>query len=239
MQKELLVLIDIDGTLLSPGLSPRIALSRAIRDFTGSVIEFEIKHLAGLTDPLIVKNALLSLGFSEAKVRDNGFVDKILERYCRYLKEIYPCSDDKHVFPDVPDFLRFLSELPMVRLGIITGNIRDGAFVKLSAFGLDRFFSFGVYGSDSEDRNELPLIALRRVRILFNEEYSRDRVIIIGDTHRDVVSAKVHGMKSIAVVRRVEWLRKIEESNPDLIVKDFSEIERFRDFFGQLTYFKL
>lgn len=239
MQKELLVLIDIDGTLLSPGLSPRIALSRAIRDFTGFEVKFEVKHLAGLTDPLIVKNALLSLGFPEKKIQYDGLVDRILERYCQYLRELYPGSSDKRIFPDVPDFLRFLSGLPVVRLGVITGNVRDGAFIKLSAFGLERFFSFGVYGSDSEERNELPLIALRRVRILFSEEYDKEKVVIIGDTPRDVVSARVHGMKSIAVVRRVEWLRKIKEKEPDLLVKDFSEIDRIKEFFGHLTYFKL
>ena len=224
-----LILIDIDGTLLYPGLTPRRSLAAAIQKHTGQAIEFTVPMLAGMTDPLIVTNALQQLGTPES----DGLPGRILATYLDILAEHYPQANDHYLYPGVEVFLRWLGNLPL-RLGLITGNLERGAMIKLAPFGLAAYFSMGVFSSDHADRDQLPLIALEKCKARFNEEYSRDRVIIVGDTFRDVRCARRNGMRAIAVIRHAERRAAIEAEKPDLIVEGFEDLTPIMDYIKQL-----
>lgn len=226
--KYKLVLVDIDGTLISPGMTPRCCLAQAIYNFTGKTIEFQVEQLAGNTDPLIVSNALTQLGIPPAE--HDGLAGKILSHYLELLQRQYPGAKDKRVFPGAVQLLEYLQS-QQVRLGIITGNLMLGAYCKLSAFGLWDYFSFGVFGDDSYDRIDLPPIALTRVQEMFGETYQPNEVVIIGDTLNDVRCAKSNGMHSAVVLRREEWRADIEEAGPDLLLTSFEPLEVFRQWF--------
>lgn len=229
MQKnKTLILVDVDGTLISPGMAPRQSLSQAIQEDSGEILDFEVEHFAGLTDPVIVENALTRLAYDPNRI--NGKVGKIIERYLELLVENYPKSNDKVLFPGAVSFLEFLKSSPF-RVGIITGNVGRGARIKLSPFGLLEYFSFGVFGSDSADRNELPLIALKKVSEQFSEHFEPENVVIIGDTVYDVLCAHRNGMKSVVILRREEWRKKIESEKPELIVKSFEPLDILRYWF--------
>ncbi|MCG2716165.1 MAG: HAD hydrolase-like protein [Candidatus Marinimicrobia bacterium] len=223
--------MDIDGTLISPGMAPRQSLREAIHRITGERISFEVRHLAGYTDPGIVVNALDRLGIS-ATERD-GLVHRILTKYLEILAERYPHSNEKYLFPGVIDLLNYLQNA-RYRVGLITGNMEQGAAIKLKPFGLMDYFSFGVYGSDHHDRDQLPLIALQKVRQRFNESYSPVQVVVIGDTVRDVWSAHRNRMRCIAVIRHEERREAIVAESPDLTVSGFENIKTIRTYLETL-----
>ena len=228
---SLLILIDIDGTLISPGMAPRQSLIDAIQLETGQTINFQVDQLAGFTDPLIVKNALDRLGIS-ATERD-GLIHCILTKYLEILAGRYPNSNEKYLFPGVIDLLNYLQNV-RYRVGLITGNMEQGAAIKLKPFGLMDYFSFGVYGSDHHDRDQLPLIALQKVQQRFNESYSPVQVVVIGDTIRDVWSAHRNRMRCIAVIRHEERREAIKAENPDMILSGFKDLQPFQDYFQKL-----
>ncbi|MBO8130470.1 MAG: HAD hydrolase-like protein [Candidatus Marinimicrobia bacterium] len=230
--RKLLILIDIDGTLLSPGLAPRLALYEAIKEVTGKEYMLRVWDMAGLTDPLIVRNAMIKLGYLNGKNLD-GIIKEVIDRYLVHFERIFPERDDKFVYPDTIGFLEYLSSLN-VRIGVLTGNVEKGAIIKLKAFGLDKYFSFGVYGSDSEDRIKLAKIALMRAGKMFGESFNSQDTVIIGDTTWDVICAKENNMMSIAVIRRRIWEKDVLALKPDLVVYDFSEDGRIRNFFDLL-----
>jgi len=224
---KILILIDIDGTLLYPGMTPRHALSAAIRQYTGKTIEFTVPMLAGMTDPLIVRNALDFLGVGD-NIRDN-LPERILETYLEILADHYPRAKDPRLYPGARTLLRLLQDMP-VRLGLITGNLERGAMIKLQPFGLAEYFSMGVFGSDHSDRDRLPLIALEKCHERFRENYSPKQVVIIGDSVRDVLCAHRNGMRAIAVVRHKDRLASITAENPDLIVSGFIKLDPVKNY---------
>jgi phosphoglycolate phosphatase-like HAD superfamily hydrolase len=229
---SLLILVDIDGTLIYPGMAPRQSLGEAIQRKTGRKIDFEVHHLAGYTDPCIVVNALERLGIS-ATERD-GLVDQILAQYLEILAKRYPNNNEKYLFPGAINLLNYLQNA-RYRVGLITGNIEQGAAIKLKPFGLLDYFSFGVYGSDHHNRDQLPLIAMKKVRQRFNESYSPVHVVIIGDTIRDVWSAHRNRMRCIAVIRHEERREAIVAESPDLIVSGFENIQTIKTYLKTLT----
>jgi len=224
-----LVLIDIDGTMITPGLTPRQALRQAIFDITGQAITYMVGQLAGLTDPLIVTDALRQLGISPDM---DSLPERIIERYLEIFKRDYPSATDKKIFPGVLDLLKFLQAQP-VRLGILTGNVRRGAQIKLAPFDLWRYFDLGVFGDDSPDRNELPRLALSKTRAMFQENFKPEQVVVIGDTIYDVECAHVNHMQSIIVLRRPEWRKMISIARPDLLVESFDPLEPVKNWFEE------
>jgi len=228
---KLLILIDIDGTLIHPGMIPRHALAEAIHKHTGQRVEFTVPMLAGMTDPLIVANALDFLGIP-AENRD-GLPDKILETYLQLLAQRYPRAVDHFLYPGVIELLDYL-QTQAVRLGLITGNQEQGAIIKLKPFDLTRYFSMGVFSSDHPDREQLPPIALSKCRQQFHEDYRLDQVVVIGDTVRDVWCAHRNGMRAIAVVRHADRRAAIAAENPDLIVEHFEDLAPVRDYLKTL-----
>lgn len=211
-------------------MTPRQALAEAIFRHTRQRIDFNVEQLAGLTDPLIIQNALDRLGISAAN-RD-GLVDKILASYLDIFADRYPVAKDQTLFPGVTDLLDYL-KLQAFRLGLITGNVERGAMIKLKPFGLWDYFSMGVFSSDAPNRDQLPVIALEKVKRQFAETYLPENVIIIGDTVRDVLCAHRNGMRSIAVLRYTERRKSIEVEKPDLIISGFEDLSPIMKYLSQ------
>lgn len=228
---KLLVLIDIDGTMLHPGMTPRYALAEAVYRYTGKKIKFTVPQLAGMTDPLIVNNAL---DFLNVPVENrDGLPDRILKSYLENLSRRYIQANDWRLYPGVVDLLNYLQEQP-VRLGLITGNLKQGAMIKLKPFNLEKYFSMGVFSSDHPDRDRLPPIALEKCRQLFNEDYQPKQVVIIGDTTRDVWCAHRNGMRAVAVIRHADRRASIVAEKPDLIVNGFEKIDPIKNYLATL-----
>jgi phosphoglycolate phosphatase len=192
-----LLLFDIDGTLLLKATRAHAqAVVEAVRVVYGVQPQRPDGRLeaAGRTD-LDIARQLALLGGVGAERFDAGrddFRAAAVEAYARL------CEDDlsAHVAPGVTDTLEALAVRDGVRLAVLTGNLEPIAHLKLARAGLGGFFERGQggFGSDHEDRTELPAIARARAG-----GYPREQTVIIGDTPRDIACARADGLRCIAV----------------------------------------
>ena len=126
----------------------------------------------------------------------------------------------KHINPGVLELLDALESLDEFWLGLLTGNIEQGARIKLDAFGLNKYFPVGAFSDDSEDRNRLLPIAVERINKMVNINFSYRECIVIGDTALDVACAKPFGATSIAVATGPYSYESLLKSGADYTVKD-------------------
>src|SRR6185437_8550065 len=123
------------------------------------------------------------------------------DRYVACLEE--ELRDPTHhakPLPGVVELLDALSRRNDIALGLLTGNLVQGARVKLRAVGIDPdVFRVGAFGSDHEERPELPAIAQRRAREVLGFEVPGHRVIVIGDTPADLQCGRGIGARAIGV----------------------------------------
>ena len=218
--KQKLILFDIDGTLLSPGILPRQILNRAFQDIAGGNPDLQFMDVAGLTDPLIITNGLKKLGLTDGVIPKLAVA--ILERYLADMERDYPQSDLPVLHRDAIDFLDAVQVAQHVT-ALMTGNVEAGARIKLDRFGLFERFAFGAYGNDSGDRNRLPKIARRKARELLAKDFEFKDLIIIGDTPNDAQAAAGVGAHSIIVCRRPGWEPDIRQAGADLVVSTLAD----------------
>lgn len=193
-----LVLFDIDGTvLLSDGAGKR-AVHRALAEVYGSSGPIDYRF-DGKTDPQIVRELLRSDGHADDHI--DGHMPRALDRYVEVLTE--ELSNPGHTPRALPGVVRLLDALairPDVVIGLLTGNVVEGARAKLAAVGIDPDrFEVGAYGSDHETRAELPSIAKRRVHASRGQHVVGEDIVIIGDTPSDVQCGQSLGVRAIGV----------------------------------------
>jgi len=124
----------------------------------------------------------------------------------------------------VEKFLSRLAARKDVLVGLGTGNLKDGAFIKLEPSGLAKHFAFGGYGCDSHHRSVVLQKAVQRASKLLQAPVKEGEVFVIGDTHRDVEAAKEAGYHSAVVLDGFGDHSLIMRSNPELLAKDFSDM---------------
>ncbi len=196
----LLLLFDIDGTLLLKAHEEhRAALHAALHRVYGVADPAAARvDAAGRTDPQIARAILLDLGVSaeriDARMRD--FRRVAVEEYARRA----PDDLSDRVAPGVPELLSELAERDGHLLSLVTGNYEPIARLKLRRAGIGHFFAAGQggFGSDHEDRTELPAIARERAGTP-GHPYPRDQTVVIGDTPRDIACAHADDVRCVAV----------------------------------------
>jgi phosphoglycolate phosphatase-like HAD superfamily hydrolase len=188
------VLFDVDGTLVSCGGAGRRALTAAFRELHGRDDVFGFSF-GGLTDRAIVRAGLVA-GAMEA---DDAAIDRVIERYLVFLPALVAASPEYRVLPGVTGLLDALGARPGLAIGLGTGNVRRGAFTKLGRGGLGARFAFGGFGCDHEDRAELLAAGARRGAEALGWPRAECRVVVIGDTPRDVAAAHAIGAECVAV----------------------------------------
>lgn len=214
-----IILFDIDGTLVWGGPA-KDAFVDAMNETYGTPGAFEKVSFAGKTDPQIARELLDGVGMSRGEI-EGGF-EELWRRYLGYLEARLP-RDPVQVLSGVESLLHALAEHDDVGVGLLTGNIHGGARLKLSSGGLWRHFTFGSYGSDHEERDELPAIAVQRARELWGAHVTADEAIIVGDTPRDVQCGKAGGTRTIAVATGSFSSVDLEAEGPDHVLEDLSE----------------
>jgi len=192
-----LLLFDIDGTLLDTGGAGGASLLDAVEEVLGvSREKLPPLDLAGATDGGVVRRLFGQTGheLNEALVR--RYLDCYLQRlHTRLHDDAFP----GRVLPGVHDLLPLLVGLDRVDVGLLTGNVRDGANLKLQRFQLQSYFIDGAFGDDAEDRNLLGPVAMQRVQSVTGRSYTVDEVIVIGDTPKDIACAHAIGARCLAV----------------------------------------
>lgn len=193
-----LVLFDIDGTLLLSDGAGRRAIHRALIEIFGDTGPAD-HRFDGKTDPQIVRELMRSVGHEDAHIDER--MEELFARYVVCLRE--ELEDPQHhaaALPGVPELLDVLAQRDDVTLGLLTGNLVDGARAKLQAVGIDpELFRVGAFGTDHELRPHLPEIAQRRARETLGIEVPGSHVVIIGDTPADVECGRGIGARAIGV----------------------------------------
>ena len=215
----MLYLFDIDGTLISPGPAARKSINQAIENYTGTPPHLQFKDVAGMTDRLIVKNALIKAG-KDASSSER--INIVVGDYLKLFKQAYLESDGAFVYKDAMVLLNrvIAKNQPF---GLLTGNDRRGAQIKLGRFDLFKKFVFGAFGNDGETRNDLPIVAKQKTEKYYNRTFEYSEIVLIGDTVEDAIAAKVNGCKSIIVCRRKDWYDEIKSAGADLIVDSLDD----------------
>ncbi len=193
------VLWDVDGTLVSAGGAGRRAFERAVEEFVGP-FDGALKEmrLDGMTDRLIVREALTILG----RPHTDAFCDELLSRYVEHLRdEIH--GPGFRVLPAVEAALAALRGAGRP-FGLCTGNVEEGARVKLAKGGIDGWFEWGAeaiagFAADGEAREDVVAAALRRAAARLGRPVPGREALIVGDTPRDVSAAHRHGCPVLAV----------------------------------------
>lgn len=194
--KPTVLLFDIDGTLITTGGAGRRAIVRAFATVYGRPDACNHFSFSGMTDRAIVRLGLDQIGVTAAEET----IDELLRRYVALLEEEVWKIDDA----------RYRIHAGMVEaidaghangcaVGLGTGNVRTGAMTKLRRVGLHERFDFGGFGDDHELRAELIRRGAERGAQVLGVPLVEARVVVIGDTPKDVQAAQAIGAESIAV----------------------------------------
>ena len=216
-----LVLFDIDGTLLSAAGAAAPPFRQALEAVFGTAGPLEGYSFAGRTDPEIATDLLTSAGLAAQEIEAG--LERVWALYLQGLEASLRTATVR-VLPGIPRLLDTLHAHPAVVLGLLTGNLREGARLKIDAAGLgfDRFL-VGAFGSDHAERPALPAIAVQRAEALLGRRFHGQEVVIIGDTPRDVACGAHLGVRTIAVATGSYGREELAECGPDVV---FETLER-------------
>ena len=219
-----LVLLDIDGTLITSRGAGRRAMRVAFERVFGTAGGIDQYDLRGRTDTRIVHDVMTAEGWEATRVRER--LDDFFEAYVGGL--IAEIGDGRHVvtLPGVTALVERLDRASGVTLGLVTGNIEEGARIKLQPTGLWPRFQVGAYGSDHMDRRRLPSLAARRAHALLGHAFSPEDVIVIGDTPHDVDCARAFGAVAVAVATGQYPREQLLAERPDHFFEDLGDLER-------------
>ena len=150
----------------------------------------------GVPDPAVGRQAFEAV--HRPRARATSEMAKLMAKRLEYLPEEVETSHGYRVMPGVEELLDQLIDDGFL-LGLTTGNVEAAAHIKLSRANLNRFFSFGGYGSDSPDRTELTKRALERGEVVLGEQLDRARCFSVGDTPRDIEAGHGAGIRVTGV----------------------------------------
>src|SRR3989449_11111752 len=187
------ILFDIDGTLLVTGGAGAASWRLAFDELYGIPADIGQFTDAGMTDPDVGRRTFEAVLHRDPERKE---FTRLLERRLHYLHRTVAESKDYRVLPGVQELLPRLI-VDGYLLGLVTGNVEAAAHVKLHRARLNRFFSFGGYGSDSDDRSELTKRALERAALVFGEPIHPKQCLTVGDTPLDVAAAHGAGIECV------------------------------------------
>jgi len=226
-----LILFDIDGTLLTSIGTGRNAVLEAMENVCGRPITVDGIQFAGRTDPAIIRD-ILTLNEIVSEEAET-MIPAVLEAYISSLMRLLTPSSVR-VFPGVMNLVRTLHASDDLVLGLLTGNLRETAYLKLHAAGLGSFFRFGAFGSDRELRNDLPEVAAERALSITGLKFTPEKTIVIGDTPHDFECGRVHGAYCIGVSTGNFSRNELAEHGPDLLMDDFTDPSELYEFIDQV-----
>jgi phosphoglycolate phosphatase len=147
---------------------------------------------------------------------------KLMERRTHYLYQTVADSKQYRVLDGVEELLaRMLDEGYL--LGLVTGNVEAAAHIKLHRAKLNRYFSFGGYGSDSTDRGELTRAALRRASVISGGSVTPEEAFVVGDTPHDAAAAHAAGIPCVGVASHHYTAEQLRSGGADWVIASLTE----------------
>jgi phosphoglycolate phosphatase len=211
-------LFDIDGTLISSGGAGKMAMEAALASEFGLAKVFEGVPYSGRTDRAIARDLFREHGIKDGPAAWGRFL-------AAYLRHLPACLDrcQGQILPGIDALLHHLGKRPETVMGLLTGNIRFGARIKLSHFGIFNHFAFGGFGDLHLDRDDVAREALVTMNAFLKGRSSPERVWVIGDTPLDVRCARVIGACAAAVATGLHSMEELAKAKPDVLLADLSD----------------
>lgn len=213
-QSPLAVLFDVDGCLISSGGAGTRAWRHAFERLHGIPADIGQFTEAGMTDPDVGRQTFVRVLGRDPTEREMG---RLLGAYLERLAEEVEQSAGYRVMPGVEALLPRLIDLGIL-LGIVSGALEAAAHIKLERARLNRFFSFGGYGSDSADRVELTRLAIERCGRLHGHALNPARMLAVGDTPRDVDAGRAVGAVTVGVATGKYTVQQLEAAGADFVL---------------------
>jgi phosphoglycolate phosphatase-like HAD superfamily hydrolase len=214
------VIFDVDGTLLTTGGAGGVAWDKAFQEVFGKSVDIAEVTESGMTDHDVAFAALRTVLDREPSQQD---IEELTPIYVRELPEAVADSKGYRLEAGIVETLERLTA-DGIPLGVTTGNIEPAAKIKLERGDLNRFFSFGGYGSDSANRAELTLHAVKRGIVACAtgnypggrpQVLSKDDFIAVGDTPRDVTAAHEAGIRVVSVATGLFDIETLKAAGPE------------------------
>jgi phosphoglycolate phosphatase len=211
------VLFDIDGTLITTGGAGAQAWSRAFTDLYGIPANIEEVTEAGMPDQVVVTVTFRHVIGREPAPRE---IAALMAKYLEHLPETVTESTTYTVYPGVHELLSGLCTSGHL-LGLTTGNIEAAAHIKIARAGLNRFFTFGGYGSDSPHRGELTKVAIQRATTILGMPPAQS--FVVGDTPHDVEAAHYANAVAVGVATGHFTVEQLRAAGAEFVLRTFAD----------------
>ncbi len=224
----MLVLFDIDGTLVTGGPA-KLAFRAALEHTFATAGPIDGHDFAGKTDPRIMHELMTAAGIPPQGIRAGA-----ARFWGRYREELERriVQEPMTLLPGVGRLLRALTSQGGVFLGLVTGNVRYGARLKLRSVNLWKHFPIGGFGSDHEIRNRLGSLAIQRAGVHWSRRFEGSDAVIVGDTPRDIACGRAAGAATVAVATGGFSVGRLRQAGADRVLSDFCDT---RDAVAALT----
>jgi phosphoglycolate phosphatase len=219
---RILLLWDIDGTLINSGGAGMRALRTALATVFGLQGSLDDIEFAGRTDRWIMRRIFAKFGLPATEENFTRFFDGYVAALPAEL-----ANPAAHVLPGVRALLDAAAVRADLTQGLLTGNIRRGAEVKLGYHGLWTYFAFGAFADDAELRNELGPHAVRRAREHAGRDFSPEYTWVIGDTPHDIECGRSMGARTLAVTTGHFSAEQLAAHQPTAVLQDLADAEAF------------
>jgi phosphoglycolate phosphatase len=219
MKRKKVCLFDLDLTLVHTGGAGGKSLEQAFHHLYGIPDILKVITFDGKTDTGIAREMIQSFLYRDPQI---GEVDRILRAYLDNLKRMIPNVEGYRVLPGVYEILDLLSRREDVLLGLGTGNLREGAEIKLARANLMRYFPFGGFSDDAEERFRVLAAGVARAEKILGYKPEPQDVIIIGDNARDISAGKAIGAVTVAVATGPMTLEELKTHAPDVAIPDLT-----------------
>ena len=217
--RYLAILFDIDGTLIISGGAGAASWRMAFDELYGIPADIGEFTDTGMTDPDVGRQTFVAVLHRQPSRAEFA---KLLERRLHYLYGTVADSENYRVLDGVEEMLpRLLGDGYL--LGVVTGNLEAAAHIKMHRAKLNRYFSFGGYGSDSTDRGELTRIALARAALVYGEDVSSHQCLVVGDTPHDAEGAHAAGIKCVGVASHNFDSDQLKAGGADYVIASLTE----------------
>jgi phosphoglycolate phosphatase-like HAD superfamily hydrolase len=211
-------LFDIDGTLLSSGGAGKAAMEGALESAFGAPATAGNVPFSGRTDRAITQDLFNLHGIEWCDSSWGHF----LTVYLNHLPGCLARHNGK-VLPGIQELLDDLASRESIALGLLTGNVRDGARLKLGHYGLFEYFGFGGFGDQHLERDDVAREALKAIRNQIDGSFDPQRIWVIGDTPLDIRCARAIGARVVAVATGLHSIDQLAGERPDIVLPDFSD----------------
>ena len=220
MTKTRLLLFDIDGTLVNTGGAGVESLKTIVRTRFRSEDDLRDIEIAGKTDRAIIRDILHKYRVNPTEENIASFAEEYIHRLPLSLSR-----SRGRVLAGIQPLLERLKPQRNIVLALLTGNLRQGARLKLQHYGLWDFFEFGAFADDHHDRNELGAFARERAQRKHGHDFDAADIDVIGDTNYDIACGNAFGARTVAVATG-SWSReRLQVCSPDFLFDDLADTD--------------